>query len=85
MSPEEFLREFGHLVETEGGPRQPIADATGRISPQTVTDLRKRLVAEEWVLSAGRRHTWAPDGKRRALDLLSSDYDRLALHLQLGR
>ena len=66
-------------------PVRSIAAATGRISPQTVTDLRKRLVAEEWVLKAGRRHTWAPQGKEQALDLLLADYDRLARHLQLGR
>jgi len=66
-------------------PVRKIAAETGRISPQTVTDLRKRLVAEEWVTAVGRKHAWVAKGKERALDLLLSDYDRLALHLQLGR
>ena len=66
-------------------PVREIAAATGSISPQTVSDLRKRLVVEEWVTAARRKHTWVPGGKERALDLLLGDYDRLAHHLLLGR
>lgn len=66
-------------------PVRNIAAAAGSTSPQTVTDLRKRLVAEEWVTAAGRKHAWAPGGKERALDMLIASYDRLAHHLQLGR
>jgi len=71
--------------ELVSSPVRLIASKAGGLSPQTVTDLRKRLVEEEWVSAAGRKHAWVPGGKERALDLLLGDYDRLALHLKLGR
>lgn len=71
--------------ELINAPVRTIASEMGRISPQTVSDLRKRLVAEEWVTAAGRTHAWTPGGRGKALDRLLADYDRLAHHLQLGR
>lgn len=62
-----------------------IASETGRVSPQTVSDVRKRLVAEEWVTAAGRTHAWLPGGKGKALNMLLADHERLSHHLQLGR
>lgn len=71
--------------ELVSAPVRLIASKAGGLSPQTVTDLRKRLVAEECVSVAGRKYAWVPGGKERALHLLLGDYDRLALHLQVGR
>jgi hypothetical protein len=62
-----------------------LALAAGGVSPQTATDLRKRLVAEGCIIPNGRDHFWAPDGKERALDLLVANYGQLAAHLRVGR
>jgi hypothetical protein len=62
-----------------------LALAAGGVSPQTATDLRKRLVAEGCIIPNGRDHFWAPNGKERALDLLVAGYEQLAAHLRVGR
>lgn len=62
-----------------------LALAAGGVSPQTATDLRKRLVAEGCIIPNGRDHFWAPNGKERALDLLVAGCEQLAAHLRVGR
>ena len=68
-----------------GASTRQLALAAGGVSPQTATDLRKRLIAEGCVIPSGRDHFWAPDGKERALDLLVAGYEQLAAHLCVGR
>src|SRR5690606_26483643 len=58
---------------------------SGGVSPQTVTDVRKRLVAEDFAMSVGRHFRWNPKGRERALDLLVANYEALASKLVVGR
>jgi hypothetical protein len=62
-----------------------VALLSGNVSPQTVTDVRKRLVAEGCVVEQGRRYRWTPRGRAHALDLLLANYDVLAHKLLHGR
>ena len=62
-----------------------LALAAGGVSPQTATDLRKRLIADECIIRSGRDHFWAPRGKERALELLVGAYRQLAVSLRVGR
>jgi hypothetical protein len=66
-------------------PLRDIAAAADDVSPQTVSDVRSRLVHEGWVLRNKRGHHWAPRGRDQALDLLLGGYEQLAAHLLLGR
>jgi len=66
-------------------PVRTISEWAGEVSPQTVSDVRHLLVAEEWVTSAKRHFHWSPAGKEQALDYLVVHYDVLARHLLLGR
>ncbi len=59
-----FLLAEPRLIEP---PVRIIAAATGRISPQTMADLRMRLVTEEWVMASDRKHGCAPRGKEEPL------------------
>lgn len=68
-----------------GASTRQLALAAGGVSPQTATDLRKRLIAEGCIIPNGRDHFWAPDGKERALELLVAGYEQLAAHLRVGR
>lgn len=78
---------FSLLARPEyvGATTRQLALAAGGVSPQTATDLRKRLVAEGCITPNGRDHFWAPKGKERALDLLVAGYEQLAAHLRVGR
>lgn len=62
-----------------------VAARSGSVSPQTVTDLRKRLVAEGCATAVGRQFKWNPKGREQALDLLVSNYYILARKLEVGR
>jgi hypothetical protein len=68
-----------------GASARQLALAAGGVSPQTATDLRKRLVAEGCIVRNGRDHFWAADGKERALDLLVAGCEQLTAHLRIGR
>ncbi len=55
------------------------------MSPQTVTEVRKRLIAEDCAIALGRRYRWTPRGREWALELLLSNYEVLASKLVVGR
>lgn len=68
-----------------GASTRQLALAAGGVSPQTATDLRKRLIADGYIIRNGRVHFWAPGGKEQALELLVGAYEQLAASLRIGR
>lgn len=68
-----------------GASTRQLALAAGGVSPQTATDLRKRLIADGYVIRNGRDHFWSPGGKEHALELLVGAYGHLAASLRVGR
>jgi hypothetical protein len=67
-----------------GASTRQLGQAAG-VSPQTATDLRKRLIAEGCIIRNGRDHFWAREGKGRALGLLEGAYPQLAASLRISR
>jgi hypothetical protein len=62
-----------------------LADAAGAVSPQTANDARARFVADGTLVEARGELVWAPDGRRRAIDLFLTGYGALTAKLTVGR
>lgn len=71
--------------ESLNSPVRTVSRGAGGISPQTVSDLKKRLLAEEWIYEGRSGFEWSPSGKAKALDFLALSAERFAKHLELGR
>lgn len=69
---------FALLVRPEllDAPARTVAEAAGKVSPQTAVDLRKRLVARGDILLAKRGHGWSPGGLRRATEMWLAGFPR---------
>jgi hypothetical protein len=79
---------FALLVDPSlfGASVRAVAEKAGGVSPQTVADLRARLVEQGMVLRVGGRSRWAPTGRRQALDLWLAGFSAtLSPQLIVGR
>jgi hypothetical protein len=63
-----------------------LADASGKVSPQTAIDARFRLIERGFLVGNKRAPTWAPGGWNAALDLFVSGFGAtLRPSLTIGR
>lgn len=79
---------FALLVDPSllGASVRAVAAKAGGVSPQTVADLRARLVEQGMMLRARGRARWSPSGRRQALDLWIAGFSAtLSPNLIVGR
>jgi hypothetical protein len=62
-----------------------LAQRAGGVSPQTVADMRAKLVASGIVLKTKRGLRWSPDGRKHALDMFFAAYPQLVSSFRVGR
>ena len=63
-----------------------LAEASGKVSPQTAIDARLRLIERGFLVGSKRASKWAPGGWKAALDLFVSGFGAtLRPSLSLGR